>query len=323
MKGKALVAALLPTILLAALHVDYWRNRCDPQWSPARVPGFGAWLISLPWQEDAGNALWRRFSADDFEDYPLFLFQVQEAPTPPARWRDYKSVQWSEIAIIPPLELAVVTPRKGDLRKPSVQRQEIAKFLAANPSATLLAAEERPFPRFLLVQFGGGFEGLYHQYMIHEGTDAIYSWKMTQPTLDIGELDENHLPPAKVISVPKGTVQRLLAKAETAQLANSQRLCLDCNILDGGVSSYTYSDGNRVGRLLLHNYRVPPLEVRELGLEIERYVGSEKRHFVRELDAKLGIRGGSTGPNDRAELLARSCADPAPRDRHPTERGQR
>jgi len=174
-------------------------------------------------------------------------------------WTDVQSGLWTAI---PPFDVALITiPFWADSSE--LYLSEVASL---NPAAVFLGGEKRVSP-FLLVQLGGGVEGLQYQALLSEGDESVAIWR--GPFESRQELSD---PWSVALSAEE--IRRFFDRALVAGLPTTSRVEWQCDTQDGAVAVFVYYDGNRVGRISYVNSRRPSAELRELLRELFLATGS-------------------------------------------------
>jgi len=158
-------------------------------------------------------------------------------------WRE---VQGAEITLVPGLHLVLVSPPewKGE------PDEYIAGFTSDNPSATGLTGFSS-VPRFVMLQRGGGVEGLYKQLLL-TADGSLHLWHLGVHS-DAKKLGSPH---RRLLD--RAVVDRLLQISDEAAFpAGEIRFEYSCGALDGGVTALTYFDGVVLGRVQYQNGRRP------------------------------------------------------------------
>lgn len=246
--GRFRTLGVVVVVVVAGLVIhDVLRDRCS------RVSTHAcAWLLwatgADPWAAPRGVGTQR------IEGY------VVDDPwaTSRAMSRDgWKEVQDAEITVVPGLSLVLVSPPqwKGE------PDQYLARFAADNPSARLLTGSPS-VPRFLLVQWGGGVEGLSKQVLLTaDGTLRVWNIGVSS------EAEESGAPHRRLLD--RDVAKRLLKLSDGAPFpAGEIRFEYSCGAQDGGVTALTYYDGVELGRVQYQNGRRPKAPFAELAVEL-------------------------------------------------------
>jgi len=170
----------------------------------------------------------------------------------------WKEVQGAEVTIVPDLDLALISPPhwKGD------PDDYLAHFTSDNPAAKVLTLSSS-LPRFLLVQRGGGVEGLSKQVLL----TADGSLRVWNPGI-FSEAEKFGAPNRRLLD--RDVTDRLLQLSDDAAFpAGEIWFEYTCGALDGGVIALTYFDGVVLGRVQYQNGRRPQGTFAQVVAELE------------------------------------------------------
>ncbi|MCP4203150.1 MAG: hypothetical protein GY769_14605 [bacterium] len=183
-------------------------------------------------------------------------------------WTNIQSGVWT---VIPPLDVALITiPRWED--SPEIY---LSKVVFLNPAAVSLGSE-KSVSRFLLVQLGGGVEGLRYQALLSEEDESVTIWRGPF------ESQQKLFEPQSVV-VPAEKIRRIFGSVAVSGLRTTSRVEWQCDTLDGAVAVFVYYDGDRVGRIAYVNSRRPSVALRRVLRELFLATGStDKRLTVYE-----------------------------------------
>lgn len=245
--------------------VDSLRPRCE-RFSRRAVPSLVA-----PFDRDLADSLWFRLNAVSTQHpvYGLSVPNPYELAFPPDRYpggrtqlQDWTNVQSGLRTVIPPLNAALVTPPPWQESTDSY----LSELASLNPSASLLGRESG-LPRFLLIQLGGGVEGLEYQALLSEGVESAMIWR--GPFESRQELGE---PWSESLSSQE--IGRFFTLVEAAGLPADSSVEWQCDTQDGAVAVFAYYDGDRVGRVSYVNSRRPAADLLELLRDLFLATGS-------------------------------------------------
>lgn len=261
MKRKRSIATLVLVCLLLAGALAFDLSR--PRWLRVTTSLFaiiddltGIAIIADPRRASSENPV-RAYSVPD----PLAVKDPCNHPVPV--WLD---VQTGQFGFVRRLGVEIVSPGcLWDMRPD----QFFARFEELNPEAVRLPHDSHPVPRFLIMQKGGGVEGLSLQVVLTaDGLASI--WEL--PWLH--GVDVTQLPSERNTQVPPSAVERLFQLASDADLSSQRRVEWRYNVLDGGVQSVALFDGRRLGRVHHVNSVEPAGALRELVTSMEALADS-------------------------------------------------
>lgn len=229
---------------LVILH-DMGAESCN-RWY--RIPlqlGCDLALQDLPF----GNPLYE-FAYGASDSQALYGFHL----TDPWSYRDprharesaWTNLQAGTFTIVEPLNLVLVTP------PPWLDPNEFMQsFLDVNPTAVAISESSSP-PPFVLVQFGGGVEGLMAQVLLGD-SGKVTGWsrrgRWTNDTDGLRIAREGYLQPDQT--------SRLFELATAQSNQSGARFYWNCRLQDGGASSLTTFDGEELSRSHWVNSRWP------------------------------------------------------------------
>jgi hypothetical protein len=260
--GKRAVARLGVTLLVlgtGALALDMLRPQCERTFSRVLPKVVGIF------SEDAGEAMFRRLRTV-VSDRPVLLIAAAnpEKFEIPGGSVDklWNNVQAGVFTAIPPLGAVLIA-------RPywySDSETFFGDALSANAGPERWGTSTHAGTTFLLLQLGGGVEGLQLQVLLEE-TGVATVW-----LLDF-EADHDWLPEPVILAVDPEVTGRAFDLAREVGLPAVSEAWWTCGALDGGVNSFVMVERQKVGRLSYLNSLRPAEELVSLKEELLHALG--------------------------------------------------
>lgn len=246
----------------AGVATDLSRPQCER--SVLALPG----IVSLV-SDRAADALFAKLATVESTE-PVLLVRTPDA-------RSFRSPHgnveklWNQVQAgvfspVPPLG-AVLVARPYEY---SSSESFFRDVLAANPDAEPWSAREGDGAEHLLLQFGGGVEGLKLQVLI-ETSGRAWVW-MLGP-----EEEHSWLPDPAAREIGRETAARAFRLARESGLPDRSYVVWVCGALDGGVQSFTLAAEDGVGRISYLNSQEPPEKLDALQREILEVLGITRK----------------------------------------------
>lgn len=178
----------------------------------------------------------------------------------------WDEVQDGVFAALPPLDAVLIARPYWSSKADDFFRE----VLAENPGAVPWRADLGGEREVLLLQFGGGVEGLRLQILV-EKSGRAWVW-MLGP-----HQEHSWLPSGEVREIGKEVAARAFRFARSSGLPGRSRVVWVCGALDGGVRSFTLATGEGVGRVTYLNSQEPPEDLRSLERGVLEALGISRR----------------------------------------------